>query len=60
MDPGLERLKIICCLEDGQGKRVSVSRSHWNERIGECVCSVSIHFKRVGSLNVRKSSVSSK
>ena len=41
VDAGLERLKVICCWEDGQWKRVPVSRSHGDKRIGECVCSVS-------------------
>ena len=41
----LERLKvIICCWEDGQRKRVPVSRFHINKRIGECVRSIGIQF----------------
>ena len=61
VDAGLERLKvIICSWEDGQGKRVPVSRSHRDKRIGECVCSVSIQFKRIGVLNLRESCSSSK
>ena len=35
VDAGLERLKVISSWEDGQGKRVSVSRSHRDKRIGE-------------------------
>ena len=34
VDADLERLKVICSWEDGQGKRVSVSRSHRDKRIG--------------------------
>ena len=55
MDAGLERLKVISSWEDGRRKRVPVSRCHRDKRIGECVCSISIHFKRVGVLNLRKS-----
>ena len=54
-DAGLERLKVICSREDGRTKRVSVSRSHWEKRIGECICSVSIQFKRIRVLNLTKS-----
>ena len=35
MDEDFERLKVICNWENGWGKRVSVSRSHRNKRIGE-------------------------
>ena len=35
VDAGLERPKVICCLEDGHEKRVPVSRCHRNKRIGE-------------------------
>ena len=40
VDAGFKRLKVICCWEDGQGKRVPVSRSHGDKRVGECLCSV--------------------
>ena len=50
VDAGLERLKVICCWEDGRRKRVPISRCHRDKRVGECVCSVSIQFKRVGVL----------
>ena len=50
MYAGLEGLKVISCLEDGRGKRVPVSRSHRNKRIGECVRSMGIQFKRVGGV----------
>ena len=46
VDVGLERLKVICSLEDGHGKRCPVSRSHRDKRISKCVCQVSIQFKR--------------
>ena len=42
VDADLESLKVISCWEDGKGKRVPVSRSHGDKRVGECVCSVSI------------------
>ena len=57
MDAGLEGLKVISCWEDGRRKRVLVSRCHRNKRIGECVSSIGIQFKRVGVLNLRKSPV---
>ena len=61
MDASLERLKVIIrCWEDGQRKRVPVFRCYRDKRIGECVCSVSIHFERVGGLNLRKSRISRK
>ena len=60
VDACLERLKVISCREDGQRKRVSVSRCHRDKRIGECVCSVSIQFKRIGVLSPRKSCISRK
>ena len=60
MDAGLEGLKVINCWEDGRRKRVPVSRCHRNKRIGECVGSIGIQFKRVGVLNLRKSSISRK
>ena len=56
MSAGLERVKVICSREDGQ-KRVSISRSLRDKRIGEYVCSVSIQFKRVGVLNLKKNRV---
>ena len=52
-DAGFERLKVICSWEDGQGKNVPVYRSHRDNRIGLCVCSVTIQFKREGDLNLR-------
>ena len=55
VDAGSERLKVICCWEDGRRKRVSVPRCHRDKRVGECVCSASIQFKRVGVLRPRKS-----
>ena len=60
MYAGLEGLKVISCWEDGRRKRVPASRchSHRDKRIGECVFSVSIQFKRVGVLNLRKSRIS--
>ena len=54
MDAGLEGLKVISCWEDGNRKRVPVSRCHRDKRVGECICSVSTQFKRVGVLNLRK------
>ena len=59
MNVDFERLKVICSREDGQGKRVPVSRSHKDKRIGECVCSFSI-FNREELLNVRKSCITRK
>ena len=53
VDAGLQRLKIISCWEGGRRKRVPVSRCHRDKRIGECVRSISIQFKRV-VLNLRK------
>ena len=50
MDVGLERLKVNCCCEDGRRKRVLVSKCNRDKRIGECVCSISIQFKRVGGV----------
>ena len=47
MDAGLERLKVISCWEDDRRNRVPVSRCHRDKRIGECVCSIGIQFKRV-------------
>ena len=52
VDVCLERLKVICCWEDGRRKRVSISRCHRDKRVGKCVCSVSIQFNRVGVLSV--------
>ena len=52
--------RLLYCWEDGQRKRVSVSRCPRDKRIGECGCSVSIQFKRVGMLNLRKSCISHK
>ena len=60
MDAGREGLKVISCWEDGRRKRVPVSRCHRNKRIGECVRSIGIHFKRVEVLNLRKSRISRK
>ena len=60
VDAGLEGLKVISCWEDGRRKRVSVSRGHRDKRIGECVRSIGIEFKRVGLLNLRKSRISRK
>ena len=51
MDAGLEGLKAISCWEDGRRKRVPVSRCHRSKRIGKCVRSIGIQFKRVGVLN---------
>ena len=44
----------------GKTVRVPVSRCHRNKRIGECVCSISIQFKRLWVLNFRKSRISRK
>ena len=52
------KMKVICCWEDGQRKGIPVSRCHRDKRVGECVCSVSIQFKRVGMLNLSKSRIS--
>ena len=60
MDAGLEGLKFISCWEDGRRKRVPVSRYHRNRRIGECVRSIGIQFKRVRLLNLRQSCISRK
>ena len=60
VDAGLEGLKVINCWEDGRRKRVPVSRCHRNKRIGECVRSIGIQFKRVEVLNLRKSCISRK
>ena len=60
MDAGLEGLNVTSCWEDGRRKRVPVSRCHRNKRIGECVRSIGIQFKRVGVLNLRKSRISRK
>ena len=60
VDAGLEGLKVISCWEDGRRKRVPVSRCHRDKRIGECVRSIGIQFKRVGVLNFRKSCISRK
>ena len=60
MDAGLEGLKVISCWEDGRRKRVPFSRCHRNIRIGECVRSIGIQFKRVGVLSLRKSRISRK
>ena len=60
MDAGLERLKVISCWEDGRRKRVLVSRCHRNKRIGKCVRSIGIKFKRVGVLNLIKPRISHK
>ena len=57
MDAGLEGLKAINCWEDGGRKRVPVSRCLRNKRIGGCVCSIGIQFKRVGVLGLRKSHI---
>ena len=46
VDACLERLKDICCWEDGWRKRIPVSRCHRDKRIGECVCWIRIQFKR--------------
>ena len=58
MNANLEGLKVISGWEDGRRKRVPVSRSHRNKRIGECVRSIGI--KRVGVLGLRKSRISRK
>ena len=50
MDAGLEGLKVISDWENGRRKRVPVSRCYRNKRIGECVRSIGIQFKRVGVL----------
>ena len=47
VDVDLERLKDICCWENGQGKRVPVSRSHRDKQIGECLCSVSTEVPKL-------------
>ena len=60
MDGGLERLKVLSCWEDCRRKKVPVSRCHRDKRIDEWVCSVSIKFKRLGVLNLRKSCISRK
>ena len=60
MDAGLEKLKVISCWEDSRRKRVPVSRCPRIKRIGECVRSIGIQFKRVGVLNLRKSRISRK
>ena len=60
VDVGLEGLKGISCCEDGRRKRVPVSRCHRNKRIGECIRSIGIQFKRVGVLGLRKSRISRK
>ena len=60
MDAGLEGLKVINSWEDGRRKRVPVSRCNRNKRIGECVRSIGIQFKRVGVLGLRKSRISLK
>ena len=57
MNARLERLKVICGREDGRGKKVPVSRSHRNKPIDEFVCSVSIQFKLVEVLDLRKSCI---
>ena len=57
---GHERWKVISCWEDGRRKRVPVSRCHGGKRMGECVWSIGIQFKRVGGLNLRKSRISRK
>ena len=49
VDAGHKRLKVICSWEVGRSKRVPISRSHRDKRIGECVCSVSIQFRGVES-----------
>ena len=58
MDAGFEGLKVMSCWEDGRRKRVPVFRCHRDKRIGECVRSIGIQFKRVGVLGLRKSHVS--
>ena len=60
VDAGLEGLKVISCWEDGRRKRVPVARCHRNKRIGECVRSVGIQFKRIRVLGPRKSHISRK
>ena len=57
VDADLERLKVICYWEDVRRKRVPVTRCHMS-RVGECVCSVSIQFKHVGVLSLRKLCIS--
>ena len=44
VDVDLERLKVICCWEDGLMNRVPDSRCHRDKRVRECVCSVGIQF----------------
>ena len=56
-DACFERLKDILYVVR---KRVPVSRCHRDKRVGECICSVSIQFKGVGVLNLRKSCISRK
>ena len=60
VDAGLEILKVICCWEDGRRKTVLVSRTHRDKRAGESIYSVSIQFKSVGVLSLRKSCISRK
>ena len=60
MGAGLEGLKVISCWEDDRRKIVPVSRCHRNKRIGECIHSIGIQFKRVGVLNLGKSRISRK
>ena len=60
MDAGLEGLKVISFGEDGRRTRIPVCRCHRNKRIGECVRSIGIQFKRLGVLGLRKSRISRK
>ena len=56
MDAGIEGLKVISNWEDGSRKRVPDSRCHRNKRIGDCVRSIGIQFKRVEVLSLRMGS----
>ena len=64
VDAGLEGLKVLSCWEDGRRKRVPVPRcrrcEQYSRRIGECVRSIGIQFKRLGVLGLRKSRISRK
>ena len=53
VDACVERLKVICRWEEGRRTKVPVYRCHRDKQVGECVCSVSIQFKRVGVLSLR-------
>ena len=51
---------VISRGEDGSWKRVPVSGSHRDKRVGESSCSIFIHFDSEGVLSVRKTRVSRK